>query len=649
MSDSVYLDFETKSEVDLNLGGKRYAEHQSTDMVMLGFRINDKPTVVWVPPSPPPADLIWAVENGATIYAFNAIFDWRIWNNIRQRYGLPEWKIESTVDVMALCGRYTIPQSLDKAGSVLNTLVKKNPRGKALMAKICCPPFQYTEAEFAEFISYCHDDVDTMIGIINSLPSNKLSEAEHKAWLMTVLLNEYGVPVDAASTKNIYEVTSQYFAVVTESLPDITSGLVTTPNQVKRIKEWLIGEGVDVPNLQAETVETLLARDNLTPNARAVLEIRAELGQSSVKKYKTLHSMIYKGRVYDNFRYYGAATGRWSGMGFQLHNLPRAQAEDVDVALNWFADPMSMPEDTNPMTEAKGLVRSMLMAPPRYVLFDSDYTSIENILLAWVAEDWLTVDDFGRGFCQYSDMAAFLYKVPYEDIISGHKAKVKEMSHLRKVGKIIILGCGYAMSGKTLKATAEGYGVFMTLEEADAAVAAYRAKYKLVVSYWYRMMNLARAAIANKGQAFASNQCAFKVVRDRVGTEWLTLQLPSGRKLFYMSPEIDGTLIVHMGTHPKTKQWSKLSIIPGRMTENIIQALARDVLVHGKQTLIDNGYKVIASIHDQILAEVPEEGDLEVKFDEFRRLMCSLPEWAKTPRPIPLQAGGYIGKRFKKE
>ena len=649
MPHKAYLDFETRSNVDINLGGKRYAEDPSTDIVMLGYSVNDKPVSLWLPPDPPPSDLLYAISEGAQVYAFNALFDWRIWNIVGKKYNLPPWHIEQTADVMALCGRYTIPQKLERACNALDLKIKKQPGGLALIDKICCPPFSFTSQDFENFKSYCIDDVRSMIELINTLPSDKLSPEEQKVWLMTVLLNETGVPVDAEATKHIYNTTSQYFATITESLPDITSGLVTTPNQIKRIKEWLLGEGVDVPNLQAETVELLLTRDDLTLPARAVLEIRSELGQSSVKKYKTLHGMIYNGRVYDNFRYYGAGTGRWSGMSFQLHNLPRAQEPDVEAAIGWFKDPLTMPEENNPMTVAKGLVRSMISTPPGWVLFDADYEGIENVLLAWVAEDWLTVDKFEQGFCQYSDMAAFLYKVPYDDIILGHKARVKEMSHLRQVGKIIILGCGYAMADKTLKATAEGYGVDMTLDESGEAVAAYRQKYKKVVQFWYKMINLARASIVHKGVAYSSNQCTFQTVDDRNGATWLTLKLPSGRKLFYMDPQVDGRLITHMGINPYSKQWNRLKITPGRMTENIIQATARDILVNGKQRLLDAGFKVIASVHDQIVAEVPETPKLEEQFEVFKTEMCTLPEWAKSPRPVPLKAGGYIGKRFKKE
>lgn len=646
----IYLDFETRSEVDITTGGKRYAEDSSTDIVMLSWSVNDLPEQLWLPPDPPPGPLVQAVKEGALIYAFNATFDMRIWNCIGvPRYGLPSWILQNTVDVMALCGRYTLPQKLAMVGKALNLPIQKNPRGTFLIKKICCPPFQYTPDEFAEFMSYCIDDVRTMKVLISTLPADHLSDQEQKIWEMTYFLNQTGVPVDSLATTCIRSVTSQYFATVTESLPDITNGLVSTPGQIARIRNFLAGEGVHTDNLQAETVEKLLKDETLTPAARAVLEIRSELGQSSVKKYSTLEALTYNGRIYDNFVYYGQHTGRWSGRGFQLHNLPRAQEKNVDEAIKWMIDPLTMPEETNPMTVAKGLVRAMILAPERFTLFDSDYSSIENILLAWCAEDWVTIEGFESGFCQYSDMAAFLYKVQYDDIVAGHKAKDKEMSHLRQVGKVVILGCGYAMASKTLVATADGYGIKMTEAEAESAVSAYRAKYKKVVQFWYRMMNMARAAIRNKGTSYTSNGITFTCVLDRNSTEWLVMELPSKRKMMYMSPQVEDTLITHMGVNPYSKNWNRLKMIPGRLTENIIQATARDVLAHGKLTLMESGFKVIASIHDQIVAEVPEEEATPERFEEFKRLMCQLPEWAKTPRPIPLKAGGYVGKRFRKD
>ncbi|GAG11432.1 unnamed protein product, partial [marine sediment metagenome] len=263
--------------------------------------------------------------------------------------------------------------------------VKKNPRGKALIKMICCPPYEYSGYDFREFLSYCKDDVNSMHEMLAALPSSKLSKDEQEIWELTTKINDRGIPIDIPAVEQILRVTDAYKTEQNTLLPDLTNGAVTKATQNKRIVDWLRSKGLVTPNLQANTVEKLLDRKDLSDDKRTVLQLRQELGRSSTAKYAKLKDLQHKGRIYDNLRYYGANTGRWAGLGFQLHNLPRSKVKDAQPIIDSFKD-LSVIEN-DPIGAAKSIVRGMICAPEGKMICAADYSGIENRGLAWVAGD----------------------------------------------------------------------------------------------------------------------------------------------------------------------------------------------------------------------------------------------------------------------
>jgi len=346
------------------------------------------------------------------------------------------------------------------------------------------------------------------------------------------------------------------------------------------------------------------------------------------------------GRVFNNLHYYGASTGRWAGRGFQLHNLPRASVEDPASYIDAFNN--FEPVD-DPVNIAKALIRPMIKAPEGYKLIVSDYSSIENRLLAWAAKDEDALELFRTGGDQYVDMASFMYHKPVAEITS------KE----RLVGKIIILGCGYGMGAKRFVETAKTWGVHLSQSEALVSVNAYRERYYLVKKLWYKLKDCAVMAIQNPGQTYAYNRCSFRVVKCRAGNRWLVLNLPSGRNLFYMDPYVSedayGLVPGHHGTNPYTKKWARLKLIPGRITENVIQALARDIMANGLLQISENmpEVRLLASCHDEAIAEIKDEGEAlnSQMLYRFDKHLCHIPEWAKG---LPLKSEGWVGERYRK-
>jgi len=634
MKPQIVMDFETKSDIDLSKAGSvKYLNGKDADIICLGYKIEDEPTELWIPGH----DLPDCVKNpdNYTWVAHNAQFDFHVWHMIGAiKYNFPSNRLQNWVDTMALCGRFTYPQALEKAGKVLELNIQKNPRGKALIKKICCPPFQYTHSELFEFYEYCKDDVRTTKQLLQALPASALSEDEQRIWMLTARMNLHGLPVDVKAAKQIYKLTEIYKEEQNKLLPSLTDGVITKATQAARIKKWLNNKGIKAANLQAATVETLLERLDLKDDVRTVLTLRKELGRSSTAKFLKVIDQEYKGRIYMNQRYYGANTGRWAGMGFQLHNLPRSKVTDAQPIIDSFFD-LSILEG-NPIDAAKSIVRGMICAPPGYRIAAADYSSIENRILAWVAHDVKTVQLFEDGLDQYIDMASFLYKVAYDQVTEDQ----------RQFGKIIILGCGFGLGWKGFQKKAAEFGIFLTDAKAKAAVDAYRAMYPLVKSLWYRCHNAAIAAVRNPGTEFPVNDIVYKVIADRNKTAWLQCKLPSSRNLYYNKPHLHeddfGIGVSAWGINPYSKQWMPLKIIPGRYVENVVQALARDVLASGKLNLDHAKYKVIGSIHDEALCEVHKDNDC---LKDICDLMCINPPWATG---LPLAAAGMVEKRYRK-
>lgn len=636
------IDFETRSDVDLIKHGRtKYLAGRDADIICMGYKIDDGLTELWYPGLLLP-DFVtdFTVSFKHSFYAFNAQFDIDVWNTLGPKYNFPKTYPVDWIDVMALCGRFTYPQSLDKASKVLDLKIKKNPRGKALIKKICTPPFQYLGIDLREFYSYCKDDVNSMYELLLALPASKLSTKEQKIWELTVKINNNGLPVDIDAAKVIYKLTEIYKENMNELLPGLTNGKVTKATQTKRITEWLRSKGsaparrLVVSNLQAATVEKMLKRIDLSENVRTVLQLRQELGRSSTAKYLKLIELCHNKRIYDMLRYYGAGTGRWAGLSFQLHNLPRSKIKDAQPIIDQFMNFEIIEND--PITAAKSIIRGMICAPKGKRICAVDYKGIENRGLAWVVKDEDTLELFRKGLDQYIDMAAFLFKIAYEEVTDEQRYN----------GKQLVLGCGYGLGWRGFMKYMDGYGTPVSEDVAQFGVNAWRTKYHKVVKFWYACRTAAVNAITNPGVPFKVSYCQFKLVRDRNKTSWLQLTLPSGRNLYYNKPNIQegmyGLEVTAMGINPYTKKWQRLKIIPGRFVENIVQAMSRDILAEGKLNLDKAGYKIIGSVHDEVILEVNKDNNC---LEQVNYLMCDMPLWADG---LPLETEGMIEKRYRK-
>lgn len=634
----LWLDFETGCDVELKKTGRMaYVKDPSCYVQLMSVAVDDGPVQTFTCHDFRSLASIFSDFLPVTIYAFNAQFEYAVIKNVF-KLSVP---LTRFVDVMAICARYGLPQSLAGAGAICCPEVTKDSAGTKLINMFKhARPVNCTGNMWEEYKRYNAQDVEAMRTLVAHLPADSLDPREAQIWVMNAEINERGLPVAVDEAKLINDAITTYLADANTRVAALTQGEVTTTNQNARLVNYInrvMGREY-LMDLTAKSVEDALEEADTLPDVVVdLLTLRNAVGSSAVKKYQKILNMQYAGRIYDNSRYYGAHTGRITGEGFQLLNLPRATVDDVEEELEKFRTGAIMRE--NPVKSARALLRSMIKAPDGYFICCADYKSIEYIILTWLAGDVDAVKRFDTGFDPYIDLATTLFHVSYSDVTKSQ----------RQSGKVGILGGGYQMGAERLVDYAKALYIPLTLPEAKEVIGAYRKKYHRVATLWTAVMNAALTALRHPQETVTVYNTAFSYRRDRAGTWWLCVTLPSRRTLFYRSPAIEagkyGDSFSYYGVLQTTKRYVKKWQTPGKLTENIVQALGRDILYAGKEHLQRAGFSIIGSIYDENICCEPVTYDPEARLAEMMRLMCIPPAWAAG---LPLKADGWTGPRYKK-
>ena len=640
------LDFETYSEVKLKEAGTRkYFMHPSYKPLCLAYKPFDPVTLkcgetkLWEPSLNPPNlggyDYYWA---------FNSSFDYQANYFSSLAFNLPidinKWK-----DVQVVMAKYSLPQDLETAAEVLQTPIQKHHDGPLVISRCCKKNSrQPTQDDFNRLYAYCAQDVDATFEVYKAAPGQAIDEEEWTLWRETFMMNWRGLPIDFEAVDAIQSSIESYQAVVKEMLPQVTNGRIRTPNQHAKIKQFLHDHGVMVENTTKDTIEELVSRDDQEPflpeNCRTLLDIRQACGASSVAKFKKLQDMRVGQRVHDFIRYGATNTLRWAGAGFQVHSLPKASVEDPDGLINRF---ISMDHIDNPIKSAKALCRAVIQAPPGQLIYQNDFSSIEYLLLIWITNMDKELRLFKEGKSAYIDMAAYLFNKDYDEI---DKHAIDNLEYF--LGKQVILGCGYQMGSKKFRQTCDKYGVTIAPRLAQFAVEGYRRKYSPIADFWDGIHRACVKAINQPNEPQFYSKCEVVVRGDHNSVPWLIITLPSGSKLFYAYPEIiSGTFgpeIRHMGI--LKFKWVRRYLSPGRITENIIQKLARDLMAHAiLEVAEDPTFTMLMQVHDELVCLGPEENP-DKTLELLGEHMTKVPAWAKD---LPLRSGGYYSTRYKKD
>jgi len=684
------------------VGGWGYSRHPTTVVLVFVYDLKDgRGKRRWVPGDPNPADIFEHIARGGLFEAYNSFFEWCIWNNVCCRlYGWPALPLQQVRDVMAKASAFTIPGGLALVADALETDARKDDAGTRVMRKVTKPKSptqkdarqQYTRAEDPELFeildSYCADDVRAEDAV--SLACPDLSPLETEVFLLDQKINARGVYVDVDGVHNCIEIIKLAEAKYNAEVRAITGGAIETADKVPALKKWLASQGVHTSTVTKDWVEAYLGDSGFndsTPEVRRVLEIRQILGSKSVQKTFAL-ALRYDadGRVRGLFKFCGAGrTWRFAGVGPQPQNLPGdgppvAQCAGCDAyraAYLWFCPQcfsLAAKPDAewcsdaaeqclatiatrdlvavetlwgDPLTAVAGCLRSLFTAAPGHELISSDYSAIEAVVLAVIAGEEWRLEIFQTHGKIYEACQARITGEPLADILAYKERTGNHHPDRKKFGKIPELASGY---GGGLKAWHNfGADKYMGDSEITANIRKWRKDSPNICKFWYGIEELAIAAVDNPGQRFTYRTKYAEVAYEMVG-DVLYCHLPSGRPIPYHSPEISHGFFKGRATKTLSylglvkKNWVRIETWGGGLTENIVQALARDILVNALLALEAAGYPIVLHVHDEAIAEVPRGlGSIE----HFEAVGSVMPRWAKG-WPIVMR-GGWRGHRFRKE
>lgn len=639
----IYLDYETYSECPITSGAYNYSTHPSADILLIAYKIDNGPTKVHqVGRSKLPGDLLEAINEGQDIMAWNAQFEYYITKFVGPKIGLPEVPIERFVDAMSISTRFGYPLSLDKAGKALGLPEEKQKmaEGKRLIKLFCVPdkngnrinPSDHTD-KWMKFIEYAGQDVDTMIEILNRLPGQKMQEQERVIWQLDTIINMRGIKIDKTVAENAVNIMDETKSLYQKEIVELTGGLVTTGQQVARMMQWMEQFGIKADNLTKESVQILLEKELPSP-VRRLLELRTLLGKSSVSKYeKMLDTVSHDDRIRGLFQYNGAyRTGRWGGRGVQPHSMPKGlykvPDEDLELIRDYNVEAIS--DKYESIAEMlSSCIRQVFVADNGKKFLIIDYSGIENRVVAWLADDKVLIDRFLNNVDQYKIMAGKIFKKSPDAVSSDE----------RFIGKQVILGCGYSMGGSKFAARMEQMGVDLSASQADHYVQVYRQENPKIVRLWYALGDAMNLAITS-GKSTVGN---IKMVYTK---SHLFIILPNGKQLCFPN------IVVRKNAWDKPEvtymqevygKWCRSSTYGAKLLENLAQAISRELLAEAMLKLEEAGYPVVLHVHDEIVCEVPENGDKTL--EGMEHIMVSANSWAKG---LPLAVEGFESKRYRK-
>ena len=639
------IDFETRSCANLpDVGLDIYANDPTTEVLCIAFGAQPDDVLVTDKVNNPHyghflSKLLDHVANGGKIQAWNAMFEYAIWNCVCvPKYGWPPLKLEQVIDSMAIAAANNVPQSLDEAGTFMDAAHKKDAIGARLIQKLCKPnrkgEYEDDPELLAQLFKYCAQDVRTEMAIVRLL--RPLAASEQNVWELTQRINLRGVPVDPNELQNAVKAVGEAQALIDEECVSLTG---FKPSERAKLLSWLnqyLTEPLD--DLTAETVEKMLQRSNLKQPIKRVLELRQEGSQTSVAKYAKMMEIQRDGRIRNTLVYHGASTGRWASRGgLNLQNIARPTLGDEQIAL---AIPKVFGEGVGTMDELSSLVRSAISAPDGQTFVDVDFSSIENRVGVWLAGQKDKVELFRKGLDEYKVFASeSLYQVDYDQVTKDQ----------RQVSKSAVLGAMFGQGAKGLVRYAEGMGVKLSEEQAQDAVSNYRKSYAKVKNLWYECEAAAIEAVRNEGTAFEAG----KRLRIKCAKKVLHMTLPSGRIIRWQEPKVDlfptpwgeeklGISVRSQNTF--TRQWTNNQLIGSSIFQSAVQGTARDFLAFAMIELERAGYEIINCIHDEVLLLVEEQNG-QSALDNVVTIMTTPPAWAAD---FPLAAEGWHGKRYRK-
>lgn len=652
------IDIETRSSADIvKTGLYRYAQDKDFGILLFAYKLDEDPVKIVdleMGEKIPDQILKCMSDPSVTKHAYNAAFEWYCLNRAGYHTPLAQWKC--TMIHGLYCG-YTA--GLDATGKAIGLPQDKQKltTGKALIRYFCvpCKPTKsnggrtwnlprHAPEKWKLFKEYCVQDVVTESEILKRLSAFPVPETEERLWQMDVRMNAFGVRVDTGLITGALMIDGISTQELTDEAVEITG--LSNPNSTGQLLQWLTEQGVQMENLQKATVEETLTREALPKNVRRILEIRQQLGKTSVRKYTAMQTAKCEDdRIRGLTQFYGAnRTGRWAGRLVQLQNLPRNYLKTLDYARNLVKaqnyEGVRLLYGNVPDTLSQ-LIRTAFIPSEGHKFVVADFSAIEARVIAWLAgEQWVN-EVFATHGKIYEATASQMFHVPIERIVKGNP----EYS-LRQKGKVATLALGY--QGGTSALIAMGaLNMGLTEEELPDIVTRWRNANPRIRDLWYAVEETALAAMTT-AEPQAMRGLVFRLEGDMLyGQSFLTVQLPSGRKLFYPKPFLQenrfGKMAIHYYTvGQQTRKWEVDSTYGGKMTENIVQAIARDCLAETLRRISHLGLQVVFHVHDEVIIDAP----MDVTVDQICSLMADPISWAPG---LILKGAGFESSYYMKD
>lgn len=679
MADKSYLifDYETYSECDLKTSGAyEYARHPSTEILCVGYvygtrdELPDAEPQILVPPTTPTAHdtefMHLLTLPDTVLVAHNAFFEQCITTWVLPRYkkllrgdDARRMPLKKWICTAALARAVGIPGNLEGATAALGLAHQKDMEGHKLMMKLCKPrtPSKKDPStrhqdpdDLARLYEYCKNDILAERELFLTLPP--LPKKERKFWLLNQELNHRGFAVDRDLVQSALYCIDRETTFLDKRFRKLTG--LNSARQNKALLHHLDSLGVPLPNVQAATITEALEKMDMPKEARQILEIRQAAAKSSTTKYVAFEARTRSdGRARDNVLYFGAHTGRDAGMGgVQPQNLFKSTMPHADVLTG--IDLIKARDVTairalyqRPMELYASALRSCIVAPKGHVLDVGDFATIEVRVLFWLAGNEKGLEALRLGEPIYSQMAAKIFEEDADEIEAAHKAGDKEGYRKRQLGKATVLGAGFGIGvgGEKFQMAAKIMaGINISLSLAQKAVHAYREANPRVVKFWDTIERAATMAMQNPGKAYKHG-----VLKWKKEGNWLTCELPIGRKLYYFSPRMmqvrtlygEKMALTYRVVDSKTKQFMRVTTWGGKLTENVVQAVARDLLMEAQLRLAERGHVTVLPVHDEL---VTERADTTAKTDMFE-IMAENPSWADG---LPIKVEGWSESRYRK-
>lgn len=661
------VDIETYSSVDIREAGVyAYASAPDFDILLIAYKLDDGPVVVidLTDPLTDPEDYssFWDAlcDERVIKTAYNANFE-RTCLAAYTRKPMPPEQWRCTAVHAANLG---LPGTLGGVGAALGLPQdkQKDAAGKRLIDYFCkpCKPTktnggrtrnlpEHAPEKWAQFIEYNRQDVVAEQAIMERLKIYPVPESEQELWNIDQKMNDHGVRLEMELAEKIIKYDAIYRERLMAEARQITG--LENPNSLSQLKNWFNERyGLEVTSITKDSIPVieeqlgeLVENGNYYPgeieDGFRMLEIRKELGKTSVKKYEAMQKAVCPdSRLRGILQFYGAnRTGRWAGRIVQVHNLPQNKIPDLDLARQ-----LVMEEDFETIEQLfegipfvfSQLIRTAFIPSEGCRFVVSDFSAIEARVIAWLADEKWRLEVFQTHGKIYEASASQMFHVPLESIKKGSK--------LRQQGKVAELALGYGGGFGAMKAMDKAGSI--PDDEIPMIIANWRAASPNICKFWYNVEAAAKAAIRERRTVRMKHGITFSYV-NRI----LFVGLPSERKLAYYDARIETNkkgkeAITYAGVNQETKAWGRIETWGGKLVENIVQAVARDCLAETIRNVSSAGYNIVMHVHDEIIADVPNEDADALKL--ISDIMALPVPWAPG---LPLRGDGYETSYYKKD